>query len=1194
MKKINSLLLLISIFYFSSVSATDYTLKLKSGDVQLTALAANDNLSVVANANQLDGYAIVQFHQIPTEAEKVTLKSNGVSLLEYLPNYAFIARLNNPSNVSIGELNIRSITPFELDYKIANRLKYRENPDWAVQGDNKLDLTIALQLDQLAPTASGLIIAMGGEILETNEFLDFINVRISEDKIDALQSSNFVKFLDYVPAPPEKEDTRARSLHRGNMLDSDHALGRKYDGTGVSVSIADDGTIGPHIDFTGRVTQLTNQPGGTHGDMTSGITVGAGNLDPRYRGHATGAYLYYYSINGYPHIANAVTNLATRGVVVTSTSYSQGCNNYENTARGIDQQVRQNPELLHVFSAGNSASSNCGYGGGTHSNGRYYGNITGGRKQGKAVIATGNLEYQGDLTLSSSRGPSEDGRIKPDICANGTNQVSTDPNNTYAPGGGTSAAAPSIAGLAAQLYHGYRDINGGANPESGLIKAAMLNTARDIGNRGPDFFFGWGRVNAHRAMSLLEDNRYTSSTIAQNATDTHTIVINQNLEQLRVMVYWTDFEGSTVASKALVNDLDIRLVTPNGDSIRPWVLDPTPIGSRLSAPATRGIDDLNNVEQVTIDTVPQGTYKVIVNGTAVPQGPQKYYVLWETKTDSIEVTYPAGGEAFVPGESETIRWDAVEGSGNFTVSYSTNNGTTWTPIGTVTGTRRYLDWNNIPNVTSGNMLVRVSRGGVNGISSRNFSIMTQPQNFAVDYICPDSVKLRWNPVSGATGYVIYQLGSQYMDSIGYSATTNFSIYNLNLANDNWFSIKAVGNGIESRRRRAFLLPKAPLNCPLPYDVNITQISSPIVTYLPICNVNKVGVRITINNAGDSVLTNIPLKLYANGNVYLDTLVGPMQPNAFQFFDFSDSVTLNPGQSNIAAVADFPNDANELNDSVSITMTAVNGVGFSPPYNFDFETFGTCATTSNCGQTICTLNNGWINMPNGSVDDFDMRTDVGGTPSAGTGPSIDHNPGTSAGKYIYSEASNGCTGVESHVLSPCFDLSNTINPEFSFWYHMNGSNMGIIRVDVLEEGVWRNNAITPLFGNQGNQWLQQTVNLSAYVGKTINVRFRITTGNGFESDLAIDDVSLIDRSTGLDETSLNSDFVVYPNPSEGIFQIKTTENMNNLARVFDLQGRMIKQVRLSGTFTTLDLSHLDKGIYLLDIDGRQDREKLIIY
>ena len=757
-------------------AGNDYTLKLKSGDIIITANDPSSSLSDITGSIS-EKYIVVQFNSVPTNSEKEVLRQNGITLLEYLPLQAFIATFNNVSEITLQSLNIRAIIPFISNYKFSNAVKNLENPGWAVSG-NEMDLMIEAHLDITPANLIAYLQNEGFKILSENQTAEYIEVRIPKNKLNSLAAKDIIKIIDYIPAPPEKEDEKGRTLHRANMLDSEHPLGRKYDGTGVSIAIADAGVIGPHIDIKGRVTSVSVVPTGTHGDMTTGIAMGAGNLNPDYRGMATGAYLYYYDINGYPHISNAASNLSNRGVVITSTSFSEGCNaGYTSTTRFVDQQTRLNPALLHVFSAGNSSASSCGtnaYGAGTP-----WGTITGGRKQGKAAIATGNLFYNSTLTTSSSRGPAADGRIKPDICANGTNQMSTNANNTYQVGGGTSAAAPGIAGLAAQMYHGYRSLNAGVNPESGLIKAAMLNTARDLGNAGPDFSFGWGRVNAHRAMSLIEQNRYLNSTISQNGNNTHTVTIGSNVEELKFMIYWTDFEASTSAALALVNNIDLKVITPTGDTLLPWVLNSAPNAAAITSPAVKGIDNLNNMEQVQIDTVSAGTYTLLINGKTIPQGPQKYYIVWETRDDVIEVTYPSGGEGLVPGTTETIRWDAFGNTGSTVVEYSLNNGTTWTAITVANGMARYADWT-VPGAATGDALVRVRKGTRSGVSAHNFAIIQRPNNVRTSFICPDSVELAWNPAPGAVGYKIYQLGATHMDSVGVSSSTTFKLYNLSL------------------------------------------------------------------------------------------------------------------------------------------------------------------------------------------------------------------------------------------------------------------------------------------------------------------------------------------------------------------------------------------------------------------------------
>ena len=185
--------------------------------------------------------------------------------------------------------------------------------------------------------------------------------------------------------------------------------------------------------------------------------------------------------------------------------------------------------MIQVFSCGNSGNSNCGYGAGSG-----WGNITGGHKQAKNVIATANLNYNGTLVPSSSRGPASDGRIKPDIAAHGNGQISTDPNNIYNAGSGTSAAAPGISGVLAQLYQAYRELNSGLDPESGLLKTCLLNTAQDYGNTGLDFSYGWGIVNALKAVKVLEENRYQDSLIDNGESHTINFTIPEGTKEAKL------------------------------------------------------------------------------------------------------------------------------------------------------------------------------------------------------------------------------------------------------------------------------------------------------------------------------------------------------------------------------------------------------------------------------------------------------------------------------------------------------------------------------------------------------------------------------------------------------------------------------------------------------------------------------------
>src|SRR4029077_16739393 len=97
--------------------------------------------------------------------------------------------------------------------------------------------------------------------------------------------------------------------------------------------------------------------------------------------------------------------------------------------------------------------------------------------------------------------------------------------------------------------------------------------------------------------------------------------------------------------------------------------------------AVEGQDHLNNIEQVLVNNPPSGNYTLTVTGNAVPYGPQSFYLAYEIIPNSVTVEYPFGGETWVPGQTETIRWSAYGGEPNpFTIEYSADGGSSWTTI----------------------------------------------------------------------------------------------------------------------------------------------------------------------------------------------------------------------------------------------------------------------------------------------------------------------------------------------------------------------------------------------------------------------------------------------------------------------------------------------------------------------------------
>jgi MAM domain, meprin/A5/mu/Secretion system C-terminal sorting domain/PKD domain/Right handed beta helix region len=209
-----------------------------------------------------------------------------------------------------------------------------------------------------------------------------------------------------------------------------------------------------------------------------------------------------------------------------------------------------------------------------------------------------------------------------------------------------------------------------------------------------------------------------------------------------------------------------------------------------------------------------------------------------------------------------------------------------------------------------------------------------------------------------------------------------------------------------------------------------------------------------------------------------------------------------------------------------------------PYSEDFESFVTCSGSCN---SPCALGNFWLNEQSGG-DAGEWTTDIGGTSSGLTGPSMDYNPGTTSGKYLYLESSSPCyPNVTAIMYSPAIDLTGVTAMNFVFANHMYGTAMGSMYVDVSTDSgaIWTNEWSKS--GDQGDVWSVDTVNLNAYVGNNILVRFRGVTTTAFTSDMAIDDIYIYEP------LALDAGVVAIPSPglpSCNLANSNVTARVNN--------------------------------------------------
>jgi len=254
---------------------------------------------------------------------------------------------------------------------------------------------------------------------------------------------------------------------------------------------------------------------------------------------------------------------------------------------------------------------------------------------------SGGVRNLGSATMTSFScwGPTDDGRIKPDLVANGVSLYSTvaSTDSSYGTASGTSMSTPNAAGSAMLLIQVFRALFPGSDMRAATLKGLLLHTADDLGNPGPDYRFGWGLMNTRAAADLLLHHaRYPKAghlserVLTNGVMHVHRIAW-RGTPTLRVTLSWTDPPGPVqtglnVTNQILVNDLDLRIRGPGGAPVYyPFVLNP----SAPDQAATTGDNGRDNVEQVVVSApAVSGVYTVeVTHKGSLTNGIQAYSLI---------------------------------------------------------------------------------------------------------------------------------------------------------------------------------------------------------------------------------------------------------------------------------------------------------------------------------------------------------------------------------------------------------------------------------------------------------------------------------------------------------------------------------------------------------------------------------------
>lgn len=670
----------------------------------------------------VSGLHLLQLDGALDESVRQALIAAGVQLLHPVPENAFVCHLEN---ADLGA--IRALAPVRWigEYRASLRVDPRLFRSVAAKPAEKVPVKVLLRPGAgAAELVQALKLLPGATHRTTTRFGTFLNGFADAPRILELargpgtlwiEGAGRMKLVDEIATkivlgdePPP--GTRATVQQLG------------FDGRGVTVAVADSGLDSGdpatmHEDLFGRVDALFAYGGledasdeHSHGTHCAGIVAGNGFLGTVDGGgflwglgvapgsHLVGQRLFdgageYFA----PPTFETMTRDAVRaGAYVGSNSWGEDTQGqYDLSAAEFDALVRdadgatpgEQPYVLE-FSAGNSGPGQ---------------QTIGSPAVGKNVIATGAcqndrfdlaLYAEGRETMAdfSSRGPAEDGRIKPDITAPGTwiaslkSRFASDANawlpidENYLFQGGTSQAGPHVSGAAAVFVQWYRETHGGATPSPALVKAALINSAVDMGTGEvpvdpddpeagteivggtppvPNGEEGWGRLEL--AGLITGERRYEfteqDAGLRTGAVFERRVIVGAD-DALKVTLAYTDVPGLPAAIPALVNDLDLEAASPDGAVYR---------GNAFldgeTVPGTAEGDRINNVEGLLIRNPAVGEWILRVRGIRVVQdvhgragsAPEQDFAL------VVSGQIPMPGEGVVSWDRETYRSPATAG-----------------------------------------------------------------------------------------------------------------------------------------------------------------------------------------------------------------------------------------------------------------------------------------------------------------------------------------------------------------------------------------------------------------------------------------------------------------------------------------------------------------------------------------------------
>lgn len=503
------------------------------------------------------------------------------------------------------------------------------------------------------------------------ELTNYQQVRLVEATTQLVAQVAALPYVSYLNIYEEPKELAFSTSH---IMQTNRVFSLNYDRkgpTGEGVTFAnwetfgaeyehDINTYGRNVERGPKGEKLTDNTTNSHGTHCGLIVSGADNIEENMnRGMAPGVQIIAMnnSVSPWGMHHNGVRKALDLGFKPLVSNHSVGWNvanpnTYNDAASTVDDLIYKSNTYMCCYSTGNSAEGKAKYD-------KYqdydYGRITGDIKTNKNGFAVHSVIYPGVDVTWANFGPTFDGRMKPELCAEGS--------------GGTSYASPGMAGATSLLLEQCKNSLGSHRID--VVKAVMLNTALDVrtydnlgeeAGFGIDYRTGYGEVHPIAAARSLEEKRVDyEQKVSNGETIDYPITVPEGQVELNVTLYWNDPAAPAGTSKALVNDLDLEVIAPDGETVLPWTLDPTP--ANVTKPAKRAVNDRDNHERVRItaakagDTIKPGTYKIRVKGTKVTTSSQRFVTTWQWKKRGIEWTSIPEGFRVAAGDRLLLTWD---------------------------------------------------------------------------------------------------------------------------------------------------------------------------------------------------------------------------------------------------------------------------------------------------------------------------------------------------------------------------------------------------------------------------------------------------------------------------------------------------------------------------------------------------------